>query len=389
MREALLLKCGELVLKGLNRHNFEDRLRQNLKRRLDKVGRFKVYSIQSTVYVEPLDEDADMDAALEKCLQVFGIVAVSRAALCEKEYGQIAHAARTYLKDVLETKKTFKVDARRSDKKFPMKTPEICREIGAEILDEYPFLTVDVHDSDVKVMDEIRDGYDFVNADKIPGAGGMPVGVNGRAALLLSGGIDSPVAGYMIAKRGVELSCVHFEGYPYTSDQAREKMFTLARLLTPYTGRMTVAVVPFTHIQQEIRKNCAEDMFTLIMRRFMMRIAEKLARRENCRCLVTGESLGQVASQTIEAMDVTGAVCDMPVLRPVIGMDKEEIIRIARKIGTFETSILPYEDCCTVFTPRHPLTRPKRYVVEEEEKTLDIEALVEEALAGVKTTIIQ
>ncbi|MDP4109692.1 MAG: tRNA uracil 4-sulfurtransferase ThiI [Bacillota bacterium] len=380
MKEMLLLKCGELVLKGLNRSRFEEKLIGNLGRRLKAAGNFRIYSIQSTVYVEPLNDEADMDTAMELSLKVFGVVAVSRAAVCHKDYSEISAAAREYLKGALQNTHTFKVDARRSDKKFPMKSPEICREIGGDLLEAYPHLKVDVFKPELTVMVEIRDEYAFVHANSTPGAGGMPVGINGRAALLLSGGIDSPVAGYMIAKRGVELSCVHFESFPYTSERAKEKVLELAKIMTAYTGRMRMLIVPFTKIQEEIRKNCPEDLFTLVMRRFMMRIAERLASDEGCRCLVTGESLGQVASQTIEAMDVTGSVCSMPVFRPVIGMDKEEIVTAARRIGTFETSILPYEDCCTVFSPKHPLTRPKRYQAEEAERGLDIGALVENAV---------
>ncbi len=388
MKEMLLLKCGELVLKGLNRSRFEEKLIGNIKRRLASAGQFKVYSIQSTVYVEPANEGADMDRALESALKVFGVVAVCRAAVCEKEYGRISETAKEYLKGVLAHARTFKVEARRSDKRFPMTSPEICREIGGDLLDAFPHLRVDVEKPEVTVMVEIRDKYAFVHADKLPGAGGMPVGTGGRAALLLSGGIDSPVAGYMMAKRGVELCCVHFESFPYTSERAKEKVLTLANIMTAYTGRLQVLIVPFTRIQEEIRRSCPEDLFTLVMRRFMMRIAERLAQSENCRCLVTGESLGQVASQTIEAMDVTGAVCSMPVFRPLIGLDKEEIVVLSRKIGTFETSILPYEDCCTVFSPKHPLTRPKRHQAEEAERGLDIGQLVEDALRSTEKITI-
>ncbi|MCX7614270.1 MAG: tRNA 4-thiouridine(8) synthase ThiI [Clostridiales bacterium] len=389
MKEMLLLKCGELVLKGLNRSRFEEKLISNLRRRLKAVGEFKIYSIQSTIYVEPMNEEADMERALEISLKVFGIVAVCRAAVCEKDYNTISKTAKEYLKDTLINAYTFKVDARRSDKRFPMKSPEICREIGGDLLEEYPHLKVNVQNPEIIVMVEIRDEFAFVHANKIPGAGGMPVGINGHAALLLSGGIDSPVAGYMIAKRGVELSCIHFESFPYTSERAMEKVLSLAKIMTAYTGRLNVFIVPFTQIQEEIRKNCPEDLFTLVMRRFMMRIAESLAVREGCKCIVTGESLGQVASQTIEAMDVTGSVCSIPVFRPVIGMDKEEIVVIARKIGTFETSILPYEDCCTVFSPKHPLTRPKRYQAEEAERGLLIQELIETAINKTKQVMIE
>lgn len=382
MKEVLLLKLGEVVLKGLNRRRFESRLIANLRRRLDKVGKCQIYTMQSTIYVEPQD-GVDMDDVLDAVQNVFGIAAICRAAVCEKDMGAIWQTVNTYLKDELETADTFKVEAKRSDKKFPLGSIQICQKIGGDLDDVYPNLKPDMHTPDLRVTVEIRDKAAYVHAGKMPGPGGMPVGTNGKAALLLSGGIDSPVAGYMMAKRGLELCAVHFFSYPYTSERAKEKVMDLAQQLTHYAGRMDVFVVPFTHIQEAIRDNCPEDMFTLIMRRFMMRLSEKVALAHDAGALVTGESLGQVASQTMEAMNVTGAVCDMPVFRPVIGMDKEEIVQISRRIGTFETSILPYEDCCTVFTPKHPMTRPKKYKVEEAERVLDVDALVAQALEGV------
>ena len=388
MKEILLLKCGELVLKGLNRNVFEQKLIANLRRRLKGAGELRVYSLQSTVYVEPVG-DEPIDRAFEIASRVFGIASIARAAICEKNLDDIYRTTVEYLSDTLMGAKTFKVECKRSDKRFPLKSPELAREVGGVVLAHYPHLTVDVHHPDVTIMVEVRDLNAFVHAGKVQGAGGMPIGTNGRAALLLSGGIDSPVAGHMIAKRGVELTCIHFFSYPYTSEQAKEKVVELAHILSRWAGRMTLKVVPFTKIQEAIRDQCPEDMFTLIMRRFMMRIAERLAREEGLGAIVTGESLGQVASQTMEAMLCTGSVCSLPVFRPLIGMDKEEIVVRSRAIGTFETSILPYEDCCTVFTPRHPLTKPRLAQVEEGERGMDIDTLVGEACALVENILIE
>ena len=387
MKEILLLKCGELVLKGLNRNVFEQKLITNLRRRLKGAGEFRVYSLQSTIYVEPVEQDT-IDRAFDIASRVFGIASIARAAICEKNLDDIYRTAADYLSDTLLAAKTFKVECKRSDKRFPLKSPELAREVGGVLLARYPHLTVDVHNPDVTVMVEIRDLNAFIHAGKVQGPGGMPVGSNGRAALLLSGGIDSPVAGHMIAKRGVELTCIHFFSYPYTSEQAKEKVVELAHILARWAGRMTLKVVPFTKIQEAIRDQCPEDMFTLVMRRFMMRIAQRLAQEEHLGAIVTGESLGQVASQTMEAMLCTGSVCSLPVFRPLIGMDKEEIVVRSRAIGAFETSILPYEDCCTVFTPRHPLTKPRLAQVEEGERGMDVDALVEEACALVENILI-
>lgn len=387
MKEILLLKCGELVLKGLNRNVFEQKLITNLRRRLKGAGEFRVYSLQSTIYVEPIEQDT-IDRAFDIASRVFGIASIARAAICEKDLDDIYRTAADYLSDTLLGAKTFKVECKRSDKRFALKSPELAREVGGVLLARYPHLTVDVHNPDVTVMVEIRDLNAFIHAGKVQGPGGMPVGSNGRAALLLSGGIDSPVAGHMIAKRGVELTCIHFFSYPYTSEQAKEKVVELAHILARWAGRMTLKVVPFTKIQEAIRDQCPEDMFTLVMRRFMMRIAQRLAQEEHLGAIVTGESLGQVASQTMEAMLCTGSVCSLPVFRPLIGMDKEEIVVRSRAIGAFETSILPYEDCCTVFTPRHPLTKPRLAQVEEGERGMDVDALVEEACALVENILI-
>ena len=382
MNEMFLLKMGEIVLKGLNRATFEGRLHSNLNRRLKPYGKFKIRMLQSLVYVEPENEDCDMDGAWEACSRVFGIAAMSRSRGCEKSIDAIFAACREYLGDEIMAAESFKVESKRADKKFPMTSIQISQEIGGLLAEEYPDTLVDVHNPDYTVYVEVREEMAYVHGPDRPGAGGLPTGVGGKTALLLSGGIDSPVAGYMIGKRGVELECIHFFSYPYTSERAREKVLDLARIMARYCGRMTVHVVPFTKIQEEIRDKCPEEYFTLIMRRMMMRISETLAEKFGCMSMTTGESLGQVASQTMQALMVTNAVCSLPVLRPLIGMDKEEIITVARRIGTMETSILPYEDCCTVFTPRHPKTRPSLKEIEKVEQALDIEALVLEAAEG-------
>ena len=383
MNDIILLKLGEIVLKGLNRKSFEQKLMGNIRRRLAPLGNFRVYCLQSTVYVEG-EEGADMDAAFEAMQQVFGVISLSRAAPCEKNKEAIAKLAIEYLRDEMESAKSFKVESKRSDKAFPMTSIELSQYVGGELADAYPDTAVDVHDPELTVHIEVRDLAAYVHAAPVPGAGGMPVGSNGVAVTLLSGGIDSPVSTYMIAKRGVRLIPVHFFSFPYTSQQAKDKVIELGRQLTAYCGRMTMEVVPFTHIQEEIRDKCPEEYFTLIMRRFMMRIAQHIAEANGAKAIVTGENLGQVASQTMEAMASTQAVTHLPVLQPLIGMDKEEIITIARKIGTFDTSILPYEDCCTVFTPRHPRTRPQVSEVEAAESALDIDALVQEAIQGIE-----
>ncbi len=384
MNEMILLKLGELILKGLNRRAFEDKLQANIYRRLNHLGQFRVYTRQSTTYVEPMTDSCDMDGAWEALKKVFGIVGLSRARACEKDKDAILAAARGYLDNQLRAARTFKVETKRADKTFPMTSIQLSQYVGGELHELYDNLSVDVHRPELTVHVEIRDYAAFVHADPEPGAGGLPVGINGRAVSLLSGGIDSPVASYMIAKRGVALEMVHFFSYPYTSNEARDKVLELARLLTPYCGRMVVHVVPFTAIQEELRRSCPPELFTLVMRRFMMRISTQVARRIGAKALVTGECLGQVASQTMEAMTVTGAVTGLPVLRPVVGMDKEDIVQISRKIGTFETSILPYEDCCTVFTPKHPRLRPTLEELEAAEAPLDIEAMVQAAVDGIE-----
>ena len=381
-QELILIKNGELALKGLNRHTFEAVLCKNLRRNLRHVGDFSIEKSQSTIYVFPNTDNEDLDAACDRVSKTFGIAAYSRAKRVEKDLDAICRACAEYFKDTLDLVSTFKVEAKRADKSFSHPSPEICATVGEYLLDAFSHLSVDVHNPDVTVVVEIRDFGAFIHALQLPGAGGMPVGTGGKCGLLLSGGIDSPVAAYMMAKRGVELCGIHFASPPYTSERAEQKVVDLLQRLLPYTGYAELYVVPFTHIQEEIRDNCPEDLFTLVMRRFMMRCATRLAKEKNCEALITGESVGQVASQTIPAMACTEAVTDLPIFRPCIGLDKEEIVTISRKIGTFEVSIEPYEDCCTVFTPRHPRTRPKLSMLEEAEQALDVDALVEEAVAS-------
>ena len=386
--EIFLLKMGEMVLKGLNRRTFEERLMGNARRRLQKYGKFRIYSRQSITYVEPKEAGCDMDGAFATLSRLFGVVGLSRAKACEKTPEAILETAKTYLHDDLMAARTFKVESKRSDKTFPLTSIQLSQYVGGELNEAFPHIQADMHHPELTVHVEVRDFAAYVHGDPAPGAGGLPVGVGGKAVSLLSGGIDSPVASWMMAKRGVALEMVHFFSYPYTSPEAKDKVLTLAQLLTPWCGRLTVHVVPFTKIQEQLRLHCPEALFTLLMRRFMMRISERVAQRVGAHGLITGESLGQVASQTMEAMAVTGQVCTLPVFRPLVGMDKEEIVRTARKIGTFETSILPYEDCCTVFTPRHPKTHPKLEEITEAEAALDIEALVEEAVQGIERVVL-
>lgn len=383
--EVILCKFGEVVLKGANRQNFESALVKELRRRACPYGNFKIYFKQSTVYVEPLDELCDMDGMYEEAKRVFGIVGVNRAAVCEKNMEDIIRVAREYLPEKLAGKRTFKVDAKRSDKKFPLKSPEISAEIGGVILSFGSRIKVDVHNPEVTVTVEVRDDNAFIRAGQEPGAGGLPIRSAGRGLLLLSGGIDSPVAGCMMAKRGLEIEALHFESFPYTSERAKEKVMTLAEEMCAFCSRIHVHVISLTHIQEEIRDRCEEDYFTILLRIFMMRLAERCAREYKCQALITGESLGQVASQTLAAIAVTDSVVNMPVFRPCIGLDKTEIIKEARHYGTFDTAILPFEDCCTVFTPRHPRTQPKMADVMRELEKLDVEALLDEAYATLTT----
>lgn len=389
MQEIILIKNGELALKGLNRSTFESVLVKNIKRRMQGLGAFVISRSQSTVTIEPTDENFDMDEAVERLSKVFGIAGFQRAAAVEKDMAAIVSAAKEYLADTLSEISTFKVEAKRSDKNFPLTSPEISREVGGALLSAFGHLKVDVHNPDRVVTVEVREKKAYIRCNQIKGAGGMPVGTGGKAALLISGGIDSPVAGWMMAKRGIVLDAVHFASPPFTSPQAEMKVHDLLRQVAKYSGDIGLYTVPFTEIQTQIRDNCPEELFTLIMRRFMMRIAERIARREDCAALITGESVGQVASQTMLSLGCTDAVVGLPVFRPLIGMDKDEIILRARQIDTFSISIQPYEDCCTVFTPKHPKTRPQISFLEHAESALDVEALVERAVAGTRFELIK
>lgn len=389
MKEIILLKDGEIVLKGLNRRTFEDVLKKNIRHAISHLGSFEIKSAQSIIYVKPLSEDIDLDEACLKISRVFGIVSYSRAAICEeKTLESIIATAPVYLEKELKAVKTFKVEARRSDKRFPYKSPEICAELGGVILDKFPHLSVDVHNPDLIVNVEVRDFGAYVHGAAHKGAGGIPVGTSGNAAILISGGIDSPVAAYMMAKRGLKLTAVHFASPPYTSKRAEDKVVRLLRRVSRYAGKMTMYTVPFTKIQETIKNECPEELFTIIMRRLMMQISSRIAADNDCTALITGESLGQVASQTIGALSCTDDAADLLVFRPLIGMDKQEIIDISYKIDTYDISIEPYEDCCTVFTPKHPRTRPVLKYVKEAQEKANFEPMIEEALANLKVTEI-
>ena len=385
MKEILLAKYGEIILKGGNRPRFESILMNNIVNAVRNVAKVKARLSQATIYVEVLEE-GKTDLVLDRMSKIFGIVSVTKAAVCDKDMQSVKLTAKEYLKDDLTPGKKFKVETRRSDKSFPLNSIDISRDVGGYLHDEYPELVVDVHEPDVTVKVEIREraAYVYCAENKVKGQGGMPIGTGSRATLLLSGGIDSPVAGHMIAKRGVEINAVNFFSFPYTSERAKEKVIELASILARYTSKINLYIVPFTEIQLQIREHCPEEHMTLLMRRFMMRIAERIAKKTKSLALITGESVGQVASQTLAALDVTNAVIDMPVLQPLIGMDKIEVVDRSREIGTFDTSILPYEDCCTVFTPKHPTVNPKRANIERSESHLDVEKLIEEALDGVE-----
>lgn len=389
MKEIILCKYGEIALKGLNKSTFESMMMKSIRRRLKKFGEIKITKAQSTVYVEPMSEDIDTDEVVDRLSKIFGIIKLCRCCVLEKSLDSIINDSIEYIRPDLECARTFKVEAKRSDKKFPHKSPEICIELGGKILQEFPHLTVDVHKPDVVVMVEVREQNAFVHAGNLDGAGGIPVGSSGKAMLLLSGGIDSPVAGYMMAKRGAVIDAVHFEAPPYTSDRARMKVEQLAKKITDYCGDIAFYCVPFTKIQETLRDKCPEEYFTILMRRLMMEIAQRIAEKNGAQALVTGESLGQVASQTMYAMVCTDAACRLPVFRPCIGLDKTEIIDVARKIDTFETSILPYEDCCTVFTPRHPKTRPTLEAVEKAQALYDWEEMIAEAVEQTTVKMIK
>ncbi len=387
--DIILLKYGEISLKGLNRPMFERQLISNVAKALAPLGKFSVRKSQSTIYVEPLEDSADTELAVERLSKVFGIVNICPAVKCEKTIESIEKTTLECLSQMDIKGKTFKVESKREDKQFPMNSPQICRHMGGVILKNTDGLSVDVHNPDILVQIEIRkEAYIFTH--KVSGAGGMPIGTAGRATLLLSGGIDSPVAGWMIAKRGVRLEAVHFHSHPYTSDRAKEKVIDLARIMSAYTGEIRLHVVPFTEIQLDIIEKCPKNYLTIIMRRLMMRIAEKISVQNGSSALITGESIGQVASQTMESLVVTDNAVNMPVFRPCIGMDKEEIVTISKKIDTYETSILPFEDCCTIFVPKHPKTKPSVAEIEEAEKLLtDPEGMMSKAIDDEELVIIK
>ena len=385
MRELILCKYGEVALKGLNRGWFEEFLLRDVRSRLAHIGKFDVKAAQCTIYVEPRDESQDVEAAFDEVKTVFGLSAVSRGIIVDKDMDEMKRVAAEYLPQYMQGFKTFRAEARRSDKRFPLTSPKIAAEIGGSVLSVMPHLKVSLTEPEITVRAEVRERYAYLSAGQEKAAGGMPYGTNGKGLVLLSGGIDSPVAAHMVARRGVAIEALHFESYPYTSERARDKVMELAKLTANYCGKVKVHVLSVTHIQEELRRACDEEYFTLLLRRFMMRLAQRTAEFYKCNALITGESIGQVASQTMQAIEVTNAVVTMPVFRPCIGMDKEEIVDIARKIGTYETSILPYEDCCTVFTPRHPKTRPELEQVLEQEKLIDITALEEESFASMFT----
>lgn len=388
MKEIILIKIGEIVLKGLNRRNFEDRLIKTIRHRISPLGNFEIINLQSTIYLIPQDENIDFEQVNQKVGKIFGISRYSRAAQCEKNIEDIQKTAVTYLKDELLHAKTFKVESKRSDKKFELKSPDISALVGEHILLNYPHISVDVHNPDITVTVEVRDFGAYVRGEALQGAGGIPVGTGGRAAILISGGIDSPVAAWSMAKRGVELIAIHFASPPYTSPRAEQKVVSLLNKVSEYCGKIEMITVPFTEIQEKIKKECPEDLFTIIMRRFMMKISQVIAQKYRCEALITGESLGQVASQTMSAICCTDAATDMPVFRPLIGMDKDEIITVSRKIDTFDISILPYEDCCTVFTPKHPKTKPILEDVIRAEEILECQNLINTAVENIKITKI-
>mgnify|MGYP001414791398 CR=1 FL=1 len=406
MKKVILVRYGEIILKGLNRPVFEDKLMSNIKKSLYGLGKISVTRSQARIYIEPENESYDFDEAVSRLTKVFGIVSVSIVWKIDSDFEEIKkyslqminqyinelsrktgrNAARVISADIPGSA-AFKVEAKRGDKKFPMQSPEICMELGGYLLENIPALRVDVNSPDFILYVEVREST-YIYCDIIPAFGGLPVGTNGKAMLLLSGGIDSPVAGWMMAKRGMEIEAVHFYSYPYTSERAKEKVISLARILAQYCNRIKLHIVPFTDIQLEINDKCPQEHLTIIMRRAMMMISERIAEKSRAQALITGESLGQVASQTMQSLAVTNAVVEMPVFRPLIGMDKNEVIEIARKIGTFETSVLPYEDCCTVFVAKHPKTRPRLREIEEHEAVLNLEELMEIAVNNTETMVI-
>lgn len=391
MKNIFLIKYGEIAIKGNNRYLFENALLKNIRLSIKRLGIFNIQKEQGRILIEPEEENIDTEEVLNKLTKVFGIVGICIGIKNEKtDMDAIKETALYHMKYVCENSSyTFKVETRRSNKNYPLNSMEISKEVGAYILSNMGNqLKVDVHNPEIKLNIELRNSL-YVYSKVISGPGGMPLGTNGKAMLLLSGGIDSPVAGWMVAKRGVEIGGVYFESPPYTSERAKQKVIDLAKKIAAYTGRFKLYIVPFTDIQMEIYQKCPHQQLTIIMRRIMMRIAEKIAKEENAQALITGESVGQVASQTIQSLAVTNAVVTLPVFRPLIGFDKEDIVSIAKKIDTYEISILPYEDCCTIFVPRHPETKPKlEYIQKSEEALTDIENMIEEAIKNSETVIV-
>ncbi|MBQ4468245.1 MAG: tRNA 4-thiouridine(8) synthase ThiI [Firmicutes bacterium] len=395
-KNILIVRAGEVALKGMNKPYFErmlvDRIKANLKK-ISEVGKDKnidIYRHEGLIYVKAV-KDLDIDEIIRETIKVFGVASVSKAVEAESNLDAIGAEAVRYMKGLIESKgiKTFKVEAKRADKNFPVKSPEIGRIIGAKVLVGCKVLKVDVHDPDVLLKVDVRHDVSYIYDSKVNGLGGLPLGTNGKGMTLLSGGIDSPVATWMMAKRGMMIEAVHYHSYPYTSDRAREKVIELAQIVSQYTGKFRMHVINLLPIQEEIVKNCPEEETTIHVRRFMMRIAEKLAKESDCQALITGEDLGQVASQTAEALVVTDSVVSMPVFRPLIGMDKIEIMDRAQEIGTYEKSIEPYEDCCTVFLPKHPATKPRLEKILESEARLDVDALVDKAVASQEIVMIK
>lgn len=390
MKKVILVRYGEIILKGLNRPVFEDKLIGNIRSAILKSGNARIFKSQGRIYIEPQEENYDFDFVLQKITRIFGVVSVSPVWKIDTDYDQIKATALKMASDLVAQHgyKTFKLETKRGNKKFPMQSPEISADLGGYILENIPGLTVDVKSPDFIIHLEVRESS-YVYSDIIKAHGGMPMGSNGKATLLLSGGIDSPVAGWMMGKRGVEIEAVHFYSYPYTSERAKQKVVDLAQILSQYFGKFKLHVVPFTEIQLAINDNCPEDQLTIIMRRIMMRIAEIIARKTNSMALITGESMGQVASQTMQSLYCTDSAVNMPVFRPLIGMDKVEVIDIARKIDTFETSILPYEDCCTVFVAKHPQTKPKLEKIMKSETAVDFEPLIERAVETTEVIVVK
>lgn len=388
MDKVISVSFGELALKGLNRRFFEDQLVSNIKRAIKDIGFDKIYKEQGKLYIEANEEN--FPQILNRLKKVFGLVNISPCIRTEKNMEFIEKAAIEIMNEKLRDNniKTFKVESRRSDKNFPLNSQEISRKIGGVILKNFPNLTVDVHNPDTYLYIDIKQEA-YLYTDIIKGYGGLPVGTNGKGLLLLSGGIDSPVAGFLMARRGVEISAVHYHSYPFTSERSEEKVKDLASILARYTGKIKLFSVNILEIQKEINLKCKEDQMTILSRRFMMKIAERIALKEGIDALITGESLGQVASQTVQSINVTNSAVRIPVLRPLIGFDKVDIVKIAQDIETYETSILPYDDCCTLFLPKHPVTKPKLEDILKSEELLNVEQLIEDAIENMKVTIIE